>query len=210
MSRLPPLPDRASIPEHEWPLYDAVKARQASLWKDAEYDSNAYFGALLNSPPLASALAELGKVVRQSQLRGSFSDAEREFVDMLYSAEFDYWTIGLLHLADALACGVRLEAIEAFANGREDQLTAAEAQLADMVRRIISGRMTDESYAALQARFGQRGAVEFTGFVGFLQCTFRLWQALGVPDIGREAFKAGVARYRAGEMVLPPAEARQG
>ncbi|MDB5423902.1 MAG: carboxymuconolactone decarboxylase, partial [Phenylobacterium sp.] len=188
MGRLPDTPDRDTIPQDEHALYDAVRARQTALWKGSELDSNAYFGALLNSPPLAHALAELGRVVRQSQLRGAFTDAEREFVDMVLSVDLDYWTIGLLHLPDALAVGVRPEAIEALTAGAEAQLTPDERQLADFVRRVISGSVTDEAYAGLQARLGRRGAVEFTAFVGFLHCTFRLWQALGVPDVGKAGF----------------------
>ena len=209
MSRLLPLPDRSSVAEAEWEQYDAIVERQEILWSGLGMNSNAYFGALLNSPPLAAALGALGKVVRQSQLRGSFSDAEREFVDMVLSVDFDYWTIGLLHLPDAIAVGVRMESVDALISGNETQLTSKESQLANFVRMVVNGLVTDDAYVALQERLGVRGALEFTGFVGFLTCTFRLWQALGVEDVGRDAFTALLQSIRDGKLDLPDPSARQ-
>ncbi|MCR5879552.1 hypothetical protein [Phenylobacterium sp. J367] len=209
MSRLPPLPDREAIPQPERAAYDAVRTRQAALWKGSALDSNAYFGALLNSPPLAQALADLGRVVRESQLRGAFSDAERELVDMILSVDLDYWTIGLLHLPDALAVGVRPEAIRGLVGGGAG-LTSDERQLTHFVRCVVEGTVADRDYEALRMRLGARGAVEFTGFVGFLLCTFRLWQALGVPDVGRAAFDDALARLLDAEATLPDPAARRG
>jgi hypothetical protein len=210
MSRLLPLPERSSVAEAEIEQYDAIVQRQKVLWSGLGMDSNAYFGALLNSPPLAAALGDLGKVVRQSQLRGSFSDAEREFVDMVLTVDFGYWTIGLLHLPDAIAVGVRIGAVDALLSGNEADLNAEEIQLTDFVRNVVNGGVTDDAYFALQARLGARGALEFTGFVGFLICTFRLWQALGVADVGRDEFAALLDSIRDGTVELPDPSARQG
>jgi hypothetical protein len=190
--------------------YDAVVERQKLLWSGLGMDSNAYFGALLNSPPLASALADLGRVVRQSQLRGSFSDAERELVDMVLSVDFNYWTIGLLHLPDALAVGVRAGAIVALVHGRESALNEGERQLVDYVRRVVKGDVTDDDYSGMQSRLGVRGALEYTGFIGFLICTFRLWQALGVDDVGKDSFVQLLTDIRKGDVPLPEPSARQG
>jgi hypothetical protein len=210
MSRLLPLPDRSTIAESEVGQYDAIVQRQKVLWSGLGMDSNAYFGALLNSPPLAAALGDLGKVVRQSQLRGSFSDAERELVDMVLTVDFDYWTIGLLHLPDAIAVGVRFEAIDALMSGREMQLNSEESQQVEFVRMVVNGQVTDDAYFALQERMGVRGALEYTGFVGFLTCTFRLWQALGVEDVGGDAFSVLLDSIRGGKIDLPDPSARQG
>lgn len=194
----------------ELPAYDAVVQRQRGLWSGLGMDSNAYFGALLNSPPLAAALADLGRFIRQSHLRGSFTDAERELVDMVLTVDFDYWTIGVLHLPDALAVGVRPEAVDALLDERPDRLRPDERQLVDYVRMVVNGTVDDPSHAALQERFGIRGALEYTGLVSFLICTWRLWQALGVEDAGRAAFIDMLSRCRTGEVALPSAHARQG
>src|SRR6185437_7363502 len=115
--RLLPLPSREQIEDSELPDYDAVIKRQAKLWAGAPTDSNAYFGALLNSPPLAAAVVQLGAVFRTGSLRGTYSDAERELVDVVLGVDLGYNTILKLHLPDMVAVGVRLEAIEAIRSG---------------------------------------------------------------------------------------------
>jgi hypothetical protein len=124
----------------------------------------------------------MGTLVRQGELRGSYTDAERELVDVVLGTDFSYNGIHTVHLPDAIAVGVRPEAIAAIRSGDESALTPDERQIADYARQVVSGGVTDESYAAMSARMGERGALEFTVFVGFLLMTFRLWQALGVPD----------------------------
>jgi hypothetical protein len=210
VKRLLRIPDRDSILDTEVSQYDAVVERQQNLWSGLGMDSNDYFGALLNSPPLAAALANLGRVVRQSQLRGSFSDAERELVDMVLSVDFNYWTIGLLHLPDAIAVGVRAEAIEALLQGEDTSLDAKERQLIDYIRMVVEGQVTDDVYLNLQDRLGPRGSLEFTGFVTFLICTFRLWQALGVDDVGKDAFVNLLPAIERGEIDIPEPTERQG
>jgi hypothetical protein len=159
-----------------------VVARQARLWAGAHTSSNEYFGALLNSPPLAAGLVQLGRAVREGGRRGAHSDAERELVDIVYSVDFGYNAILYLHIPDILACGVRPEAIEALRSGREERLDAGERQIVAHARAVAGGTVTDEQFAALAERLGHRGAVEFTVLCGFLVCTFRLWQALGVSE----------------------------
>lgn len=204
------MPDRDSIPTAELPEYDAVIARQKSLWSGSPLNSDRYFGALLNSPPLAGAMAELGRLVRTSSRRGAFSDADREFVDMALGCEFDYWTIPLLHLPDALAVGVRLESIQALVDGEHDRLPDGDRQLLSFVLATARGTMTDELFDAVRHRFGQRGVVEYSVFIGFLTCIFRLWQCLGVPDSGRASFVGELDRHREGKGELPAPDARLG
>lgn len=181
MARIPSL-DRAAVPAEELEDHDRVVSRQARLWAGAHTSSDEYFGALLNSPPLAAPLMDLGRAAREGERRGSYSDAERELVDMAFSVEFGYNAILYLHIPDALACGVRLEAIEALRAGREDELDENERQIVEYARAVVRGEVTDALFAALSERLGQRGALEFTVFCGFLLCTFRLWQALGVTE----------------------------
>jgi alkylhydroperoxidase family enzyme len=180
-ARLPKPPARESVAAAERADYDLVSKRIGKLY-DAYDVPSAYFGALLNAPPLAAAIVRLGRMVREGELRGSYTDAERELVDIVLGVDLDYNGIFTVHIPDAIAVGVRPEAIEALRSGEESKLTDDERQIADYSRQVVSGTVTDESYAALQERMGERGALEFTVFVGFLLMVFRLWQALGVPD----------------------------
>lgn len=181
MARIAP-GDRAALPADELEDYDRVVSRQAKLWAGAHTSSNEYFGALLNSPPLAAALVNLGRAAREGEKRGYYSDAERELVDVVFSVDFGYNAILYLHIPDAIACGVRLEAIDALRAGREEELDAGERQIVEYARAVVGGGVTDALFTALAERLGQRGALEFTVFCGFLMCTFRLWMALGVTD----------------------------
>jgi hypothetical protein len=208
--RLPPLPDRDQIEEPELDAYDGVLERQRKLWAGAPTDSNAYFGALLNSPPLAAAVVQLGAVFRTGSLRGTYSDADRELVDVVLGVDLGYNTILKLHLPDMVAVGVRLEAIEAIRRGDLDALTPEERQIVDYTRMASNGEVTDAAYAEMEARFGERGALEFTLFVPFLIMTFRAWQAIGVPDVSEGEIEAMLDTYRRGDGVVVPADARRG
>jgi alkylhydroperoxidase family enzyme len=190
--------------------YDRVVSRQAKLWAGAHTSSNEYFGALLNSPPLAAGLVDLGRKAREGEKRGYYSDAERELVDMVFSIDFGYNAILYLHIPDAIACGVRLEAIDALRAGREDELDDAERQIVDYARAVVNGQVTDARFAALSERLGSRGALEFTVFCGFLMMTFRLWMALGVTDPSDAEVDALLQTHRDGTALTVDPAARIG
>jgi hypothetical protein len=210
MARPLPPPGRDEVPEADRADYDTVRARQASLWADAPRNSDLYFGALLNSPAMAATLAGLGRFMREGQVRGTYSDADREWVDMVLSVEFDYRAILALHIPDALACGVRLEAIEALWERREGDLNDDERFLAAYIRAVVNGRLTDEQFEAMVQRSGKRAATEYTGFIAFLMMTFRLWMALGVPDPNTREIDEILRSYREGTGPEVLAQARIG
>ena len=208
--RLPAPPERGQIlPEH-LRFYEEVRSRQENLWQGAPTNSDRYFGALLNSPPLARTQAELGRFMRMGGDRGTYSDADRELVDMVLGVEFAYNAILLLHLPDAIAVGVRLEAIEAIWWGHDGVLTADEEFLVGYIRAVARATVDDESFAALVDRSGVATAVEYTAFITFLISTFRLWQALGVPDVGNEEVEVMLAEYRGGTGPVVDPKARIG
>jgi alkylhydroperoxidase family enzyme len=207
--RLPRPPAADEIDASERPFYDAVVERTTRV-HGLGGQAAKYFGALLNSPPLAAALAELGTQVRRGQLRGTYSDAERELMDIALAVELGSNAILPIHIPDALAVGVRPEALEALLDRREGELSDDERQLVAYARELVDGGVTDESYSALEKRFGERGAVELTVLVGFLLMTIRLWQALGVPEPTREEMDALLRDLRSGATSLPDPDARIG
>ena len=180
--RLLPRPDRDEIPESERAGFDAVVERTQRLAYERYGTPAQYFDALLNSPPLAAALVRLGTLVRQGQVRGTYSDAHRELIDIVYSKDYGYNSFLTVHLPDAFAVGVRPAAIEAIWSGREEELTEDEAMIVAYCRQVARGEVTDEAFAALSQRFGKRWVVEYTMCCAFIFMTLRLWQALGVPD----------------------------
>ncbi|HKP16872.1 MAG TPA: hypothetical protein VJT84_00245 [Gaiellaceae bacterium] len=207
--RLPKAPRLEETDPAERPQYEAVAERTERI-HGLEGQAAKYFAALLNSPPLAAALAELGTQVRRGQLRGTYPDAERELMDILFAAELDCNAILPIHLPDAVAVGVRLEAIESLLRGKEGELLDDEKGLVAYGREFIEGRVTDDSYAAIRKRFGERGAVEFTILLGFLLMTLRLWQALGVPEPTDQEVDSLLDGLRSGTVPLPDPHARIG
>jgi hypothetical protein len=198
MQRPPKPPERSELPEAEHAQYDLVLARQQRLWEGAPRNSDAYFGALLNSPTIAAAFATLGRVMREGELRGTYSDAERELVDMVLSVDFGYRAILALHIPDAVAVGVRLKAIEALWRGDEGDLTDEERFRVAYIRAVAAGTVDDEQFTELSHRLGVRGAVEYSAFIAFLIMTMRLWQALGVPDPSDAEIDELLQSYRDG------------
>jgi alkylhydroperoxidase family enzyme len=203
-------PPRENVPEGDRADYDLVVSRQRRLWEDAPRNSDAYFGALLNSPTIAAALATLGRVMREGQVRGTYSDADRELVDMVLSVDFEYRAILALHIPDAIAVGVRLEAIEALWHRREGDLTDDERFLVAYIRGVATGAVEDRQFDALTERMGERGAVEYSAFIAFLIMTFRLWQALGVPDPSAAEIDGMLDSYRSGAAPAINPQARIG
>jgi alkylhydroperoxidase family enzyme len=163
-----------------------------------------YFGALLNAPTFAAALGRLGTLVRTAGDReGTYSHLDRELVDQVLSPYLGTNVVMKTHVPDALAVGVRLEAIDALRAGRDDDLTDDERLLARYIRQVVDGSVDDATFDAIEARLGTRGLVEYTIFVALLQLIMRLYQAFGLPDPSDEEIDELIRQFREGERELP-------
>jgi hypothetical protein len=217
----PPLPDPADIRPEERAAYDRVVARQQGYRYDefakllgSETPSlpgneiQPYFAALLNSPLLADHISELGVVYRtRGEAPGSYTHADREWIDMVLAVELDMLFICFAHVLDAVAQGVRPLAVRALLDGRDDQLEPEELVRTQYIRQVVRGTVTPESWAAIVNRLGMRGAVEFTGFVAHLQMTIRLQQAFGIQDVTRAQLDELLQRIIDGTAELPDPKA---
>jgi alkylhydroperoxidase family enzyme len=208
-ARLPRLPAAADVSAAERADYDLVIERTSRV-HGLDGIAATYFGALLQSPPLAATLVRLGTGIRQGQLRGTYTDAERELMDIVLAVELGDNAILAVHIPDAVAVGVRPEAIAAIIERRERDLTTDERQLADFAHAFVAGTVDDALYATIRHRLGDRGAVEFTVLLGFLVMTIRLWQALGVPQPSDAEIAALLAGLRNGTIAPPDPTARIG
>jgi hypothetical protein len=70
--------------------------------------------------------------------------------------------------------------------------------------------VTDELYEKMEARLGERGAVEYTIFIAFLQMTIRLFQAFGVPAPTDAEIDEMLRGFREGTLEIPDASVRFG
>lgn len=210
MSRLPTQPRREDVPEEEWPHYDAVVNRLRKMTgapegsPDEFFSCGEYYGALLNSPPMCANLANLGTLVRTAGERsGTYSHADREYVDQVLSALFHTTVVQEFHLPDALAAGVRMEAIEALRRGDEATLTDDERLLARYIREVVTGTVTDDDWNAMMARLGTRGLVEYTVFICFLQLIIRLMQALQTSAPSQTEIDELIAGLKSDRALVP-------
>jgi len=196
--------------------YDAVTRRMTAMSGNSEIDPELgaprvgdYFGALLNSPPMVAIASQMGTFVRGVGSKpGSYSHADREFVDQVLSADWRTNVVQSVHIADAVAMGVRLEAIEALRHGREEELTDDERLLARYIRQAVSGTVDEETFAAMLDRLGARGLVEYTGFILWLQWIIRMMQALDTPNLPESEVDRIIAGLRDGSIPIPDAQAR--
>jgi alkylhydroperoxidase family enzyme len=193
MARLPAQPQRDEIPEEERAAYDRVVASRRAWLGAPEGRADPFYGALLNSPPLANQLNDLTRYLIAGDARGSYTHAEREWIDLVLGCEFG-WRTGLVtHMPFAVAAGVRPEGIQALIADRRDDLEPDERQLVDFVSDVVHDRVTDETYARLAERLGTRGAVEYTILICRLIMTQKLMTALGAEDRSASVTDADIA-----------------
>lgn len=219
MSWTPPLPDRETVPESERAAYDSVVERQLAYgysdfvkgFRHTEVLRSfpgdrvqPYFAAMLNSPLVARAMSDLGAVYRtRGETPGGMTHADREWVDMVLCSEVGVLWVVYVHAPDAVASGVRAEAILAVVQGLEETLTDDEALKARFIRAVIRGTMTRDLYRAVERELGMRATVEVTAFTGHLLKAMRLKQAWGVPDITRDQLEEFVQALVNGDVALP-------
>jgi hypothetical protein len=223
MSRPPRQPRRDEIDHSELTAFDAVIARasdpdrggfiaaqQVRVADDPDGQARpvaqdaGYYGRLLLAPGLAHQLSEMGRLVRSAGDRGdSYTHREREFVDQVLSADMETNVIQPHHIPDALAAGVRIEAIEALHHGREEELDDEERELARFIRTVVSGRMTGDYWDEMEARTGERWMVEYSIFILFLQMTMRLQQLVGMVDPSDAEMEQLISDLREGTRPVP-------
>jgi hypothetical protein len=191
--------------------YDHVTARMSTMLgsdavnPDLEAPSAGdYFGALLNSPKLTQLATQLGTFVRAvGDSEGSYSHADREFVDQVLSIDWRTNVVQGTHVPDAISTGVRVEAIEALRSGDESTLTDDEQLLARYIRQVVSGTVDDATFARMHDRLGARGLVEYTGFILWLQWIIRMMQVLDTDSVSDEEIDRLLAGIKDGSVRVP-------
>ena len=147
-------------------------------------------------------LASLGRAARQrGNYEGTYTHAQREFVDQIMMHDFGTNAFRRLHTNDALSSGVRIEAIEAIRAGREEEVLIDEEKVeARFVRGILARDLDDETWDSMEEIIGtQRGTVELAIFVGLLQLILTLYHAFGLPPDSDEEVQGVIDRFKAGE-----------
>jgi hypothetical protein len=218
MARLPQPPRSAFEDPEDLEGYDVVIKRRMAIGMgdaaDSELgapDMGEYFGALLNSPRMCAIAARMGNFVRTAGERpDSYKHWERELVDQVLSADWKTNVVQGLHIPDGVAAGVRLEAIEAIRYGHEEDLNEDERLLVTYIRQVISGTVDDATFAAMHERMGDRGVVDYTAFILWLQWIIRMMQMLDVHNPSDDEIDAIITGLREGTVEVPDFRARLG
>jgi len=165
---------------------------------------NAWMGSLLYWPEYTKNRMELSRLLLTIPERpGSYSHADREWADMVLSTHLNTNVVMRTHLADAIGAGVRADAIAAIRSGNEDELTTNEKLLADFCRQIVDGKVTDQSFEAVEEYMGTRATVEYVIFVTCLDATMRQMQAFGSDAPTDEEVDTWVREYQDGTRGAP-------
>jgi hypothetical protein len=210
-ARLPKLPDRDTIPENELLAYDYTAERVEGFKKGWEIiDGEGYavpeWSAYAVSPMLGAEIGRWGPTVSNDEGRlGGMTNIQHEIIDETLALDSGYYFFLGGHTPGAISAGIRIEALEALRDHRDDLLTKDELQLIQFIRAVRDGGVTDEMWGSMQMLLGNERAVfDYVFYVMHLDMHHRLDRAFGCPEISREKFTIMLAEYRSGVRKAPP------
>src|SRR5262249_16244300 len=120
MTRFPNRVKREDLPPEDLAAFDHVTERQSKLWGRVPD----YWPNLSYCPPFADWWNDGGALFIAGNT--GYTAPQREWVDMVVSQEIGCTIIYIGHMPDAIAVGVRPEAIKALRDGRDEDLEPDE------------------------------------------------------------------------------------
>lgn len=206
--RPPSTPNREDFSGEDLEYYDKLTntpMRKNPIPLDPDGPLIQYTKAVLNTPKITYLNQMFAYALRAAASSGkTYSHYDREWTEQVVCWDLDAHASQEVHIIDALYHGVRPEAIKALAEGRDEDLTEDERLLANYTRQVCNGTVTDETYAAIEARNGTRGAVELTLYLGSLLAAQRMLQALpGSKGRSRAEVLEQVNEYVEGKRPIP-------
>jgi 4-carboxymuconolactone decarboxylase len=149
--RLEPLTERDALPEDKRYIHDYLVETRGRV--------SPGFGGILHNPDVAYRIAYLGSHVR---FESELPDNVRELVALVASVEMGGVYEQAIHTRDALPTGVSQATIDAANAKGELTMATLDEQLAVKFTRELTRThgVTEETFAAAHARFGNSGVVE--------------------------------------------------
>ena len=176
MPRIPEITAKEALPEDKHPIFDAIAASRGRVGYP--------FSLLLNSPEVAGRVAHLGTYLR---FESTLAPTDRELAIITAAREFDCAFEWGAHVRAARNAGVREEAIAVVDNDASlAALTSEEALIVEYGRQLFRRhRVTDVTFQAARAHFGDQGVTELTalmGYYGLLACALNAFEVQPAPE----------------------------
>jgi alkylhydroperoxidase family enzyme len=179
-TRLPEV-EREDLSPDEQVIFDRITAMEGATGKYREDQRRNYYRMLLNSPLLADQIALPGAWAQAF----SPSLANLELMTVAAGAPCRFLLIG--HVPDAIASGVRPEAVKAILEGDDDALHGEERLLVRCARQVANRALSDDEFKELEKLLGRRTALEYIFLACFISGHILLYSALGIPEPSPEA-----------------------
>jgi hypothetical protein len=204
--RLPKAASRDTIPAEELEAFEKAVARIPKMPPGFENDVHQYREAhywwtALSHKPLISLAYQtvLASSASNEGKPGAVTIHDHELVIMTLALDSGYYAYVVTHTATSLKKGMRIEAIEALRDHRDDLLTEKEYQLVEFIRATRDMTMTDDIWNKLKTRIGsERGILEYVFTILNLDSLMRLGRAIGAPGMPRTAFDQMLSEYKSG------------
>jgi AhpD family alkylhydroperoxidase len=157
MVRIPPITERDALDAEGRAAFDLIAASRGEVTRP--------FALLLHSPTLASAVSELGAVVR---FGSRLADADRELVTIATGLARGCAFVRSSHLDAARAAGVDAAIVSALERGDRDGLGDRERTLVTFVDELCrDGHVSPATFDSVHALLGTPATVELVVTVGY-------------------------------------------
>ncbi|MDO9709791.1 carboxymuconolactone decarboxylase family protein [Paracraurococcus lichenis] len=156
--RLPPIPDHALTPEQRRVVEGITSGPRGGL--------RGPFPAMLRSPEVAERFQKLGEYLRfNSSIPAALNELAILVTAREWSAQYEWYAHHLL----AMKAGLPASIAEAIAEGRKpDGMDADQEAVWQFCTEMHRKKhVSDETYAAVRDRFGERGVIDLIAVSGY-------------------------------------------
>ena len=156
--RMPPLEPAA--------MNDAQRAAAAALAAGPRGGVKGPFIALLRSPELMQRLGDVGEYLR---FRSALEKRISEFLMLIISRHWTQQFEWAVHVPLARDAGLQAETVASLAAGRRPAAMAPDEAIAYdfSVELLTTKGVSDATYSAVLAQFGERGVIDILGVLGY-------------------------------------------
>ena len=193
-----PLPGRDEMSPEQQAVHDSVVSGKRGVMVGP-------LRAAIHSPELARRWSALGEILRfDTTLPKRVTELAIVVTGRRWTSQLEF----LIHGRAAVAAGLPEAAIEAIRLAQPPELDQPDAEIYEFARQLQeTGQVTLPAYAAVRARWGDRGVVELTAVIGYYTMVSMTLNAHDIPLPGGEMAPLAAVPGQA-LVALPPARLR--